>query len=328
MKKTVCILLTGIIFASLLSGCGKKEVTEDENYVVKISMTGGLCEAPLVAAVEKGYLDDAGIKYELNKIESAQIADTLSTKKADASLALISKMAQPLENGLEAKLTEGLHTGCLKILVGANSPITSAKELKGKKIGIPGMASSNAVLTERVLAHEGIGVTNDNLQVEWQVFNSADLPLAIQNGSVDAVTISDPQASITEKSGILKTIYNQATDDLTKDEYCCGLFEGNDFIKEHPQLAKKLSEALFKGSQYVSEHKEEITKIQVDKKYCPGDAQTNAQIIQTYKYDPSIEGGKEALRNNIKDLQEIGLIKKDTDVDALTENSFEDVSKK
>lgn len=105
------------------------------------------------------------------------------------------------------------------------------------------------------------------------------------------------------------------------------IFEWNDFIKEHPQLAKKLSEALFKGSQYVSEHKEEITKIQVDKKYCPGDAQTNAQIIQTYKYDPSIDGGKEALRNNIKDLQEIGLIKKDTDISALTENSFEDVSK-
>lgn len=322
MKKLLCSILAAGILTTSFIGCGNSKSKSDEDYVLKLAVAGSLCEAPIQMAVENGYFEEEGVKIEKVKIESAQAADSLQSHSTDALMGLISKMAQPLENGLEAKLVLGVHTGCTKILVAKDSDIKTPKDLKGKSIGVPGMASAPAILTQRVLAHEGIGVTTSNLEVDFQVFNQNDLPLALENGSVQAIAISDPAGAIAVNSGTARVLYDSATDDFTKDEYCCGFFLSNDLVEKHPDIAAKVTRAIEKGCKFVNENKEETAKIQVDKQWVAGEADVNAEILKTYNYSPSVDGGKEALHNNLKDLQEVKLLKDDTDVDALTENTF------
>lgn len=323
MKKLLCTILAAGVIVSNFIGCGSDtSQVDDKDYVVKLAVAGSLCEAPIQMAIENGYFEEEGVKVETVKIESAQAADSLQSHSSEALMGLISKMAQPLENGLEAKVVLGVHTGCTKILVGKDSDINSVADLKGKSIGVPGMASAPAILTQRVLANEGIGVTTSNLEVDFQVFNQNDLPLALENGSVQAIALSDPAGALAVNSGQARVLYDSAIDDFTKDEYCCGFFLSNDLIEKHPEVAAKVTRAIQKGCEFVNEDKNKAAKLQVDKQWVAGDAQVNGAILETYNYSPSVKGGKEALKKNLDDLQKVGLLQADTDVDALTENSF------
>lgn len=322
MKRLLCSILAAGVLTTSFIGCGNSKAESDENYVLRLAVAGSLCEAPIQMAIENGYFEEEGVKIETVKIESAQAADSLQSHNADALMGLISKMAQPLENGLEAKVVLGVHTGCTKILVGKDSDINSIADLKGKSIGVPGMASAPAILTQRVLANEGIGVTTSNLEVDFQVFNQNDLPLALENGSVQAIALSDPAGAIAVNNGSGRVLYDSAIDDFTKDEYCCGFFLNNDLVEKHPEIAAKVTKAIQRGCEFVNENKDETAKIQVDKQWVAGDAAVNAEILKTYNYSPSVSGGKEALLKNFEDLQAVELLKADTDVNALTENSF------
>ena len=61
-------------------------------------------------------------------------------------------LLKPIEQGLDVKITGGVHSGCLRVQAGASSEIKTAADLKGKKIGIPTMGSPPFLFASRVLA--------------------------------------------------------------------------------------------------------------------------------------------------------------------------------
>lgn len=171
LSVTVAILSIGI----LLSGCVNKSgdnssiIENKEEYTVKIGYGTGLCHAPIHIAIENGYFAEEGLKFEAVKVETAVIADAISSNQIDAGFGLVGKLIQPIENGLPIKLTSGIHTGCIKIVAPKDSSFSSIADLKGKKIGVAGLADSPALIAKRALAAEGIGVTAANLEVEFIV---------------------------------------------------------------------------------------------------------------------------------------------------------------
>lgn len=72
----------------------------------------------------------------------------------------------------------------------------------------------------------------------------------------------------------------------------------------------------------MAAHPEETAQIQVDKEYVTGDVSFIASLLKSYNYIPSVQGGYEALENVSRDLQTIGVLKSDTDIDALIARSF------
>ena len=67
LRKTAA-LLTSVLMLTALTACGSsgdKNGGKDGEYVLKIGEAqGALCHAPLQVAMENGYLDEAGIKWE------------------------------------------------------------------------------------------------------------------------------------------------------------------------------------------------------------------------------------------------------------------------
>ncbi|MDR3168026.1 MAG: ABC transporter substrate-binding protein [Treponema sp.] len=327
MKKFFVFLFVGAGLINLWANGGSQtqgEVTEDLNYPLKVgrSTTGGLCAAPLFIGFEKNYLEEEGIKWEEIKVDTGQANLLLTNGQLDVSSSLLASIVQPIANGLDVKISLGIHTGCIKVLVRPDSNIRIPADLKGKKIGTSGMASSGTVITQRYLAELGIGVTAENLEVEWVVFQSADLPLALERGQVDAIAVGDPTAQIIENEGKGRVIINQATDDYLKDEFCCVLLLSSDFVKNHPQLAAKYTRAIQKAAAWVQEHPDETAQLMAEKRYVAGDWETNAQILKTYNYKASVSEAEIAISRNVRDLQRIGLISKDIDPSVLTKNTF------
>lgn len=326
MKKTVTKLSALLLSALLLlTGCGEntKSAVEknDDDFVLKIAYNNSLCEAPIQMGVEKGFFEAEGLKFEMVKADAAHMSEAIGSGQVDAGFGLLGKYLQPIDNGLDIKITAGIHTGCTKLLVPKNSDIKSVSDLKGKKVGTGGLGAAGTIITRRSLYHSGLNASLDNCDVEFVVYSESDLAQALQKGAIDAIVLGDPKASIAERDYNLKTIIDTAKDDEYKNEYCCISFVTGDIAKNHPEVAEKFTRAIMKASLWVENNKEETAKIQVEKNWVAGNAQFNAQVLSTYSYKPALEGGYEALKTTVPDLQAIGLINPDRNPNEFIENA-------
>jgi NitT/TauT family transport system substrate-binding protein len=304
---------------------GTKTANTGNKKPIKILYGAGLCGIPLHLAKQLQFYEAEGlvegVDYEY-LTSSTPGVEMLSTGQADVTFGLIAAMLAPLDNGLEAKTVLGIHTGCIQILAGKDTGITDIKGLKGKKIGVEQLASSSHIVTQRALASVGIGSTADKMEVEFVVFSKDNLPLALKNGAVDAIAIGDPQATILVKDGDALSIFNSATSDLLKDEYCCSLWIRNETLEKYPEQITKIVRAIQKTSVWIDQNIDLAAEIQLDNEWLVGDLDIDRHTISTFKYLPSVSGVQTALTRNILDMKDLGLIKADTDADALAKNSF------
>lgn len=191
---------------------------------------------------------EAGIKYELVEIDIQQTADMIASGKIDVCVRLTGSLIPQVDSGLEIAFTTGLHTGCTKYYAAANSDINDMSDLKGKKIGVPGMSDSSVVSLKRILYDLGIVVSSDNMEVELVVYNLTDLPLALKNGAVDAVALHDPVASSAESEYGFKRIFDLTEDGKFANEYCCAVFVTTSVAAEHPEAAAAYTRALMNSA--------------------------------------------------------------------------------
>ncbi|MCM1228177.1 MAG: ABC transporter substrate-binding protein, partial [Clostridium sp.] len=136
----------------------------------------------------------------------------IASKKIDACVGLAGSLIPQVDSGLDISFTTGLHTGCTKYYAAADSDINDMSDLKGKKIGVPGMSDSSVVTLKRILHDLEIGVSQDNMEIELVVYNLTDLPLALANGAVDAVALHDPVAASAESEYGFKKLFDTTTD--------------------------------------------------------------------------------------------------------------------
>ncbi len=324
MKKKIAIILVAVVSIVLaLAGCGEKPAAvKSDDYVLKIGYSGSLCEAPLHMAIEKGFFEAEGLKVDVTKLAPGTAFEAVTAGKTEAGFGLLASLVQPLSNGLPIKITSGLHTGCDKVLAPKNSGINSLTDLRGKRIGVPSMNSSPIIFAKRALADAGVGVSEKNMEVEFIVFSATDLPLALKNGAVDALAMNDPTASITLKEYDLRSIVDSAVDAPYKDQYCCSAYVRDSIASEHPEVAAKYTRAMQKASAWIQKNPDETAKIQVDKKWVAGDAAFNASVLKTYNFIPSVSGAYDAFGITAKQLQEVGMLDKNVDADALQKKSF------
>lgn len=326
MKK-IKIIALGLVLTMALTACGKQSTIGadgKDNYVLKIGETqGALCHAPLQIAMEKGYLDEEGVKWERVDFGGSDIQAALGAGTIDAGFGLIGKFIQPIENGLNMVVTSGMHTGCTKIMVREDSGINSIADLKGKTVGVSSLAGSEAVTAKRAAYAAGLNISADGGDIDFAVYGTTDQPIALLNGAVDAIATPDPVATNAEVEYGFKVLLDTATTEPYASEYCCVSFISTEVAKEHPQVAAAFTRAVLKASAWVAEHPEEAAQIQIDGEYVSGDVDFNASILSSYKFIPSVQGGYDALVNVSGDLKKIGILKETTDLDSMIKRSFQ-----
>ncbi len=195
--------------------------------------------------------------------------------------------------------------------------------MKGKKVGVPGLASDPAILLQRVLKVNGIGCVPGNMEVELVVFNDTDLEMALTKGLVDAIISWDPFATAIAKRGIGRIIFNQATDKFTKNEYCCVIAFSPEFLEKHKESAVKFCHAIQKACDYIRKNPGAAAQLQYDTKNCSSnDIALNAKLLDSYKYKGKIADAKSSLKRTVQDLIDLKIIETKLTADQFTNKSF------
>ncbi|MDR2657673.1 MAG: ABC transporter substrate-binding protein [Oscillospiraceae bacterium] len=315
--------------------CAEAAPTEDdplhgeEHYTVKVLYGTGLCGVPFHVAKQLGFFEAEGlvedVDYTFFKSDSAQ-NELFATGNLDVGNGLLASKLAPLDNGLEIKTVAGLHTGCLQILGRADGGINTVEDLRGKRIGVSALATSAHIISQRVLANAGIGVTTDNSEVEFVVFTASELPLVLENGAVDAIVTEDPTATTLIVDGVATSIYNYGVSEYLKDEYCCTLWVAAEALEKYPYQIGRVVNALLKASAWVDANRHLAIDIQMENGWNPNGAEGKREYayasIDNFKYLPSVSGARDALYRNITEMQELGLVKPETDAEALAEYAF------
>jgi sulfonate transport system substrate-binding protein len=233
----------------LPAGCGGgSDSKTDGSTKIKICYLGLTCEPPIFVAYEKGFFKEEGLDVELVKSDWDSMRDGLGLGRFQATHHLVMYMVKPMEAGLDVKLTGGIHTGCLRLQAGNKTAIKSAKDLKGKKIGITHMGSPPFLFASRVLVSAGLDPKKD---VEWVTFPGEAMALALDQGRVDAVASAEPIGTMLIAKEKVHKVSDQAIDAPYDDEYCCAVIVNGKFARENPAGAAKVTRALLKGAKWV-----------------------------------------------------------------------------
>src|SRR3954469_21214411 len=231
------------------AGCNKAPNTADGGgNKIRVGYIGLTCEAPIFMAVEKGFFKEEGLDVSLVKCQWAQYKDVLALGGYDITHHLVMYFLKPIEQGMDVKFTGGIHRGCLRVQAPTNSPIKSVKDLKGKRIGVPGMGTPPFIFANRVLGANGI---DPGKEIQWRVFPAGELGLALDKGEVDAVANSEPIGSLLIAQGKVRNVADQAQDAPYRDEYCCAVLANGKYLAKNPKATAAATRALLKGAKWV-----------------------------------------------------------------------------
>jgi NitT/TauT family transport system substrate-binding protein len=335
MKRKMChrrflshagmILAAGLLVTGLVPGCGSSSAPEASAGAakVKVGYLGLTCEAAMFVAYEKGFFKDEGLDIEFVKTDWDGLRDGLGLGRFDANYTLIMYLLKPIEQGLDVKITGGVHSGCLRVQAGLKGPIQSVADLKGKKIGVPThLGSPPFLFASRVLAAKGI---NPNKDVEWVVLPPEVLGLALDNGQVDAVASSEPIGSILTAGGKARTIADQAVDPPYNEEYCCAVVLSGAFTRRSPSAAAQVTRALLKGALWVDQNPTAAAQLSVEKRYIAASSEVNAHAISKLKYAPGVSRCRTSLDSAAAEMKSAGLLNPSTDPAELARRAWLDL---
>jgi NitT/TauT family transport system substrate-binding protein len=333
------LLVTACIGASFFSSCSKESSPASDTKTastadtksapaadtkaltkVRVGYIGLTCEAPLFTAFEKGFFQEEGLEPELVKCEWSKYKDVLALGGFDVTHHLIMYLLKPLEQGLDVKMTGGVHTGCLRVQTSSTSSIATAKDLKGKKIGCPGMGTPPFIFANRALNAAGLDPSKD---VEWRVYPAGELGLALSKGEVDAIADSEPIGTMLLADGKVKNVADQAKDPPYKDEYCCAVVCNGKWLKENPKAAAAATRAILKAAKWVQTNPRAAARMSVEKKYLASNPELNTTAIANLNYMPSITGAEKAISAAAVDMKKAGMLAPTTDPADLAKKAFQ-----
>lgn len=313
-------------FGLLAAGCQKEQKPASGPVKVKVAYLGLTCEAPIFVAYEKGFYAEEGLDVELVKTDWDGLREGLGLGRFDANHTLIMYLLKPIEQGLDVKITGGIHTGCLRVQAGAKTDIKKVEDLRGKRIGVPTHIGSPPYLfASRVLSAHGIDPNPEKKEVTWLAFPPDVLGKAVEDGKVDAVATSDPIGTILLGRKQVRTIADQAEDPPYKDEYCCAAVVSGQLAKKDPATAAKVTRALLRASKWVGENPKAAAELSVEKKYLASSLDVNIQAISKLQYVPGVARCRASVNQAAEEMKKAGLLKPTTDPSALAQRAWLDL---
>jgi len=265
-------------------------------------------------ALHRGYFAQHNLDVEFLQLAGTtdQMLQALATDKADAGSSMLLNWLKPLEQGIDVKLTTGLHGGCTRLFVNTSSGIKDLTGLKGKTIGVSSISGPPRNFFAILLSDSGLDPQAD---VQWREFPAEVLLTALQRGEIDAIADSDPTAWLTHHraNGAVVEIASNLSGDYA-DLSCCTLGVRSSLWATDPAAVAALTHAIRDAAHHVAENPDDAAEI--FSKYTPKVAVADLATMlrsHTHTHHPAGDALRREVVKITGDLKRASIIKPGTD---------------
>jgi NitT/TauT family transport system substrate-binding protein len=321
MLKKIVYLMLGL---ALLSACGTSQPKQESLTKIRLPLgyIANIQFAPLYAAIEKGYFKDAGMEIEFDYSFETDGVKLVGAGELPFAVVSGEQVLLARAQGVPVTYVAAWYQKFpISVVSKSELGIAAPQDLKGKKIGLPGLFGANYIGLRALLFSAGL--SESDVQLESVGFNQVEVLATDQQEVVVGYAANEPIQL--KAQGIDVTELRVA--DYT-NLAANGILASEKVIAEDPELVKAFVGAFLKGVQYTIEYPDEAYDLSA--KYIPNFADLD-QAVQKEILATSIEMWKaprlgysdpQAWENMQDVLLEMGLITEKMDLSKAFTNSF------
>ncbi|MGC5036100.1 ABC transporter substrate-binding protein [Streptomyces sp. DT190] len=312
--------LTALSVLAAVTACGSSgsdgpdRAGASGSTTVEVGIVPVLDVAPIYLGRKKGFYADRGIELELSPAQGGAaivpgvvsgqfqfgFSNTTSLLVARAKNVPVKAVA----NGAASTGKDGADFAA--ITVGKGSPLTSARQLEGRKAAVNTLNNICDTSIKESVRKDG----GDPAEVEFVEMPFDQMPAALAGGQVDAACTPEPALATVEAAGgkEIASNFHDVSPDLTVAMY----FTSQQYAAKNPELVKRFQEATAESLRYADSHPEEVRQILTTYTKIPA---TLLQKLTLPRYPvepdrPSIErlaelGERDGLFDKAPDLDEL-----------------------
>jgi NitT/TauT family transport system substrate-binding protein len=266
MRKTPRALV--IISMLALAGCGNDDTPDargseplDRNkpVTIKVGDVEGAPSSFLAFGVEKGFFADRGLDVKLVQQQGgAAIVPGLISGDLQIGGSNVVSMLLARDRGLTVKIVApGTSVGTdperdfSAVVVAADSPIGSVRDLTGKTIAVNTLKNVNEIVLKANL--EAQGVVPDSLR--YAELGFPEMIAAVTQHRVDAALVIEPFATIGQSQG-LRVLFRPYVG--ARPNLGVGTYSANErYIADNPAVIKAFREAAAQTADHITAHPDE-----------------------------------------------------------------------
>ena len=320
------ILISCLVVALVLSGCSTKKSSSASNKLTEIRLPMGYIPsvqfAPFYVALERGYYAQEGLKIDFDYRSETDGVALVGANELPFALVSAEQVPLARAQGLPVVYVMAWwHDFPVAIASSSQSGIQKPADLKGKKIGIPGLYGASYVGLRAVL--NAVGINESDVTLDSIGYNQVE---ALVAGREDAVVVYANNEPIQLKAQGYSANIIPVKDyvDLVSN----GLISNEETIAKNPDLVQRFVRATLHGLQDTINRPSEA--FEISRKYVEGLAQAD-QTAQWEVLTTSIDywrtkqlgvSDPTAWKNMQTVLVDMGLLKAPLDLEKAFTNQF------
>jgi NitT/TauT family transport system substrate-binding protein len=325
MKKL--LLLTPFLLTLLFSACtpvAPAEPTPAKLTPVRLPVgyIPNVQFAPLYVAIEKGFYREAGLDVTIDY--SMENDNTVLTATNELQFAVVSGEQVLLARAQQMPVVYVMawyQQYPVGIVAKASSGINSLADLRGRKLGLPGLYGASYIGAVAML--DSAGLTESDLTLDSIGYNQVEVLMTDKDDAVVIYTANEPNQLRALGAEIVEF---KAAD--TMELVANGIITNEKTLQENPALVSALVNATLKGIDYTLQHPEEA--FEISKKYVENLAQADQEVQMQVLLSSAELWRAERLgysdpvgwENMQRVLLQMGLLKSELDLNAAFDNRF------
>jgi NitT/TauT family transport system substrate-binding protein len=243
-------------------------------------------QVPFFYALQQGLFKNAGLDVSVAQATSGSAALTSVVANGaqigycnPLSLVVAFSKGIPIELVAPGQQYDS-NNAHAKLLVAANSPIASAKDLEGRVIGITGLRDLLALAVAAYMAAAGA----DSTKIRYVEMPGGAMLAALQAQRVDAIMIYEPFMSSAESSGATRMLAKPL--DAISPNFAAGAwFALGPWAKAHRDAVARFARVMSQASAYSNTHYDDL--IPTIASYSKMPVETLTKIVR-FKIPPSV----------------------------------------
>lgn len=261
--------LTAASLLLLLAACGGGQTPSFGESAsagpipVKVSVIPIIDVAPIYLGVQQGFFAAEGLKPELVLAQGgAAIVPAVVSGQVEFGFSNFTSLIVAKSKGLPLKVVapgagstgeQGKDFG--GVVVKADSPIKTAKDLVGKRVAVNTLNNINDTTVRASIRAAG----GDAKNVNFTELGFPDMLAALDKGNVDAVQVVEPFLATAKKSGdrVIASNYVDTAPGLA----IAGYFTSQQTASAKPDLVKKFTSAMVKSLKYATDNPDAVRKV-------------------------------------------------------------------